>query len=260
MLNYQKIQENDLSQQVGVDVQLEQAQHFQPEQLNGRWGKLIPLQTLESDSTLFRSMWRTIERESNKGVWTYLPYDEFVFQVQLEGALKSNFALKHALHYLVQVGHQAIGWVGLINIREKDQVAEIGNLYFSDQLRQTTAATEVIYLLLEECFSKGFRKIEWRCDDLNEASINAAVRLGFLYEGTLRQDRIVKGKNRNTACFSMLDEEWKRISFAFQDWLKQDNFTVNRQQKTRLEEFMKQYPITGRIEKEIKERLMATVS
>ena len=58
----------------------------------------------------------------------------------------------------------------------------------------------------------------------------------------------------------MLDEEWKRISFAFQDWLKQDNFTVNRQQKTRLEEFMKQYPITGRLEKEIKERLMATVS
>ena len=58
----------------------------------------------------------------------------------------------------------------------------------------------------------------------------------------------------------MLDEEWKRISFAFQDWLKQDNFTVNRQQKTRLEEFMKQYPITGRIEKEIKERLMAEVS
>ena len=260
MLNYQKIQENDLSQQVGVSVELEQVQGFQPEQLNGCWGKLIPLQTLESDSTLFRSMWRTVERESNKGIWTYLPYDQFVFQVQLESALKANFSLKSAQHYLVQVGHQAIGWVGLINIREKDHVAEIGNLYFSDQLRQTTAATEVIYLLLDECFKKGFRKIEWRCDDLNEASINAAVRLGFLYEGTLRQDRIVKGNNRNTACFSMLDEEWKRLSLAFQDWLKQDNFTVERQQKMRLEEFMKQYPITGRLEKEKNERLMAVAS
>ena len=146
MLNYQKIQENDLSQTVGINVELKKSQYFQPAQLDGRWGKLIPLQTLESDSTLFRSMWRTVERESHKGIWTYLPYDEFVFQVQLEGALKSNFSLEHAQHYFVQVGHQAIGWVGLINIREKDKVAEIGNLYFSDQLRQTTAATEVIYL------------------------------------------------------------------------------------------------------------------
>ena len=259
MLNYQKIQENDLSQTVGINVELKKSQYFQPAQLDGRWGKLIPLQTLESDSTLFRSMWRTVERESHKGIWTYLPYDEFVFQVQLEGALKSNFSLEHAQHYFVQVGHQAIGWVGLINIREKDKVAEIGNLYFSDQLRQTTAATEVIYLLLEECFRKGFRKIEWRCDDLNEASINAAVRFGFLYEGTLRQDRIVKGRNRNTACFSMLDEEWKRLSLAFQDWLKQENFTVERQQKIRLEEFMKQYPITERLDKENKARLIAIV-
>ena len=260
MLDYQKIQENELNQNVGLNVELEKKQHFQPEQLNGRWGKLIPLQTLESDSTLFRSMWRTVERESHKGIWTYLPYDEFVFQVQLEGALKSNFSLEHAQHYFVQVGHQALGWVGLINIREKDQVAEIGNLYFSDLLRKTTAATEVIYLLLEECFSKGFRKIEWRCDDLNEASVNAAVRLGFLYEGTLRQDRIVKGKNRNTACFSMLDEEWKRLSLAFQDWLKQENFTAERQQKIRLEEFMKQYSITGRLENKNKARSMVAAS
>ena len=102
MLDYQKTQENDLSQQVGVSVELEPVQGFQPEQLNGRWGKLIPLQTLESDSTLFRSMWRTVERESNKGIWTYLPYDQFVFQVQLESALKANFSLKSAQHYLVQ--------------------------------------------------------------------------------------------------------------------------------------------------------------
>ena len=257
MLNYQKIQENDLNQQVGVEVKIEQEQHFQPEQLNGRWGKLIPMEDLESDSNLFRSMWRTVERESNKGIWTYLPYDEFVFPVQLEAALKSGFSLRNAHHYLVQVGHQAIGWIGLINIREQDKVAEIGNLYFSDQLRQTTAATESIYLLLQDCFSKGFRKIEWRCDDLNEASINAAVRLGFLYEGTLRQDRIVKGKNRNTACFSMLDEEWTRLSLAFDDWLKQENFSVDRKQKVRLEEFMKQYPITGRVEKE---RVLSSVS
>ena len=95
---------------------------------------------------------------------------------------------------------------------------------------------------------------------MNEASINAAVRFGFLYEGTLRQDRIVKGRNRNTACFSMLDEEWKRLSLAFQDWLKQENFTVERQQKIRLEEFMRQYPITERLDKENKARLIVAVN
>lgn len=246
MFDYQKTQINTLDQNTGVEVDTSDFEDLNPQQLNGRWVKLIPIQDIEPESNSFRSIWRTVERESNKGAWTYLPYPEFAFQVQLETALKSNFGFYHAQHYLIQVGHQFLGWIALLNIRQDDRVAEIGNIYFSDQMKQTTAATEAVYLLLQECFEQNFRKVEWRCDDLNEASVNAAVRLGFLYEGTLRQDRIVKDHNRNTACFSILDEEWIKLQQAFTDWLKQDNFNIERQQKIRLEEFMKLYPIIGR--------------
>jgi len=139
-----------------------------------------------------------------------------------------------------------MGWLGLINMRLDDRVIELGNIYFAESLKQTTAATEAIYLILEECFNCGFRKVEWKCNDLNEPAINAAIRLGFLYEGTLRQDKVIKGLNCNTACFSILDEEWKQLRQAFESWLKQYNFDVDRQQKVRLEEYMKLFPITGR--------------
>ena len=101
-------------------------------------------------------------------------------------------------------------------------------------MKQSTAATEVIYLLLKTCFEQGFRRVEWKCDDLNQPSKRAALRLGFQYEGTFRQDRIAKGRNRNTAWFSMLDEEWMPLQKAYIAWLKADNFDKEGKQKKRL--------------------------
>lgn len=252
MFEYQKTELNELNQTVGVLVEDTHMVQFEPIQLNGRWCKVIPLSVLKQEQELadiYKKIWRTVEREENARVWTYLSYSAFEDQAALEQAFEQNFHLNQAHHYVIQVGHLLWGWMGLININEQHRKAEIGNIYFSEPLRHTTAATEALYLLLNDCFERGFRKVEWRCDESNEASVNAAVRFGFLYEGTLRQDRIVKGRNRNTACFSILDEEWQKLKLAFEDWLKQDNFNLERQQKIRLEEFMQLYPITGRNEK-----------
>ena len=105
-------------------------------------------------------------------------------------------------------------------------------------MKQSTASTEVIYLLLKACFEQGFRRVEWKCDDLNLPSKRAALRFGFQHEGTFRQDRIAKGRNRNTAWFSILDQEWPELEKAYLAWLKADNFDQNGQQKLRLCDFL----------------------
>ena len=249
MLSYQKVQMNNHGQNTGTEAKLPQFLKFEPQLLLGRWVKLIPFAEIDQDPNIFRALWRTIERETDDRAWTYLPYDRFSTPDQLENALKSKFNFaSYSYSYVIQVGHQVLGWISLISPRFEDRVIELGNIYFSEALRNTTSATEAVYMLIEQCFVHGFRKVECRCDDLNEDAVNAAVRLGFLYEGTLRQDRIIKGKNRNTAIFSILDEEWTGLSLAIQDWLKQDNFDVERKQKQSLEIFMQKYPIMGREE------------
>ena len=70
----------------------------------------------------------------------------------------------------------------------------------------------------------GFRRYEWKCDALNEKSCRAAERLGFKSEGVFRQATIYKGRNRDTAWFSVIDSEWPQLKAAFRSWLEPSNF------------------------------------
>jgi RimJ/RimL family protein N-acetyltransferase len=116
-------------------------------------------------------------------------------------------------------------------------VVEIGNVLFTPALQATTAATEAMYLMARHAFEDlGYRRYEWKCNDLNAPSRRAAVRLGFTYEGTFRQHMIVKGRNRDTAWYSMIDTEWPRVKAAFEAWLDPGNFDEAGRQKRRLEE------------------------
>ena len=144
------------------------------------------------------------------------------------------------MHYLIEVNHMIVGWIGLINERSAHRAIEVGNVYFSHQMKQSTASTEVIYLLLKTCFEQGFRRVEWKCDELNQPSKRAALRFGFQYEGTFRQDRIAKGRNRNTAWFSILDEEWSSLEMVYQQWLSPENFDMDGKQKKRLSDLTTQ--------------------
>ena len=114
-------------------------------------------------------------------------------------------------------------------------VIELGNILISPTMQQTRASTEATYLFMRHAFEElGCRRFEWKCNALNAPSIRAAKRFGFTYEGTFRQHMIVKGRNRDTAWFSIIDSEWPRIKAAFEAWLAPENFDAQGQQKAKL--------------------------
>ena len=113
-------------------------------------------------------------------------------------------------------------------------VAEIGNVLWGPQLRRTPAATEAVYLLTDHLFALGARRVEWKCDNRNEASKAAALRFGFTFEGVFRQHMVVKGDNRDTAWFSLLDSEWPVRRRALQAWLSPANFEATGRQRSAL--------------------------
>jgi RimJ/RimL family protein N-acetyltransferase len=133
------------------------------------------------------------------------------------------------------VSGEATGLCTLMRITPRDRVIEVGGLVFSTALQRTRAATEAMYLLARYAFEDlGNRRYEWKCNASNEASRRAALRLGFVYEGTFRQHQIVKGRNRDTAWFSMLDSEWPARKSEFERWLDEGNFDAGGRQRTAL--------------------------
>ena len=130
---------------------------------------------------------------------------------------------------------KAGGWQQMMRIVPKDGVIEIGNVYWGPALSRTRAATEALYLFARHVFEDlGYRRFEWKCNNANESSKAAAQRFGFTYEGLFRQHMIVKGQNRDTAWFAMLDGEWPTRKAGFERWLDPSNFDADGRQKTRL--------------------------
>jgi hypothetical protein len=120
-------------------------------------------------------------------------------------------------------------------VRPEMRVIEIGHIVLSPQLQRTPLATEAQYLIARYVFETlSFRRYEWKCNSRNAASCRAALRLGFSFEGVHRQHMIVKGRNRDTAWYSMLDTEWRSRKLAFERWLSPDNFDADGHQKVRL--------------------------
>jgi RimJ/RimL family protein N-acetyltransferase len=119
---------------------------------------------------------------------------------------------------------QGKGHLWIMEIRPEHGVFEVGFITYSPSLQRTRTATEAIYLVGEYCFSLGYRRYEWKCNNLNEPSKRAALRFGFQYEGLFRQHQVVKGAIRDTAWFSILDGEWPRVGQAFRNWLAPENF------------------------------------
>jgi RimJ/RimL family protein N-acetyltransferase len=112
-----------------------------------------------------------------------------------------------------------------MRIEQTHGVIEIGDILWSSFMTRSTLATETIYLLLKYAFNLGYRRVEWKCDSLNLPSRNAALRFGFQFEGIFRQHLIIKGKNRDTAWYALLDEDWRvKEKRVYQLWLAQTNF------------------------------------
>ena len=168
--------------------------------------------------------------------WTYLPYGPFptaeAFAEWVDDASDSDDPLFFAI---LDGDGVPLGVASYLRIMPAIGTIEVGHIHFAPPLRRTPAATEAMYLMMAHAFEElGYRRYEWKCDALNERSRAAAERLGFTYEGTHRQATIYKGRNRDTAWYSMLDSEWPCVKGALERWLDPSNFDANGRQRARL--------------------------
>ena len=176
-------------------------------------------------------------RPEDKALWTYLPYGPFAdpgaFELWLEERARSEDPLFFAV--IEDESGCASGMASYLNIVPAHGSIEIGHIWFAPRLQRTRAATEAIFLMMRHAFDDlGYRRLEWKCNALNQASMRAARRFGFTYEGIFRQHMVVKGRNRDTAWFSLLDREWPAVRAAFERWLAPDNFDAAGRQRASL--------------------------
>lgn len=172
--------------------------------------------------------------------WTYLPLVPFEHKLEFSAYLTSISQSQDPVHYAIvdKTSGKALGTLALMRIDKVQGTVEVGFVIYSDQLKRTRIATEAQYLLA--CYALdelGYRRYEWKCDALNEPSKQAALRLGFVYEGIFRNAVVYKGRNRDTAWFSIIDSEWPKIKSRLESWLAPSNFMSDGKQRKRLSEF-----------------------
>lgn len=186
-----------------------------PEPMTGRWVSLAP-PSGSLAGALFATTHGSPEAEA---VWTYMPYGPFAHRSAMTDWLDGLAGSSDPRFFAVTLGGVPVGVVSYLNAVTNDRRIEIGHIWYVPAAQRTRANTEVAYLLLRRAFEElGNRRVEWKCDALNARSRAAAERLGFTFEGIFRQHMIVKGRNRDTAWFSMLDTEWPRVRSAMERW------------------------------------------
>jgi RimJ/RimL family protein N-acetyltransferase len=163
-------------------------------------------------------------------LWTYMAFGPFTEASEMRSTVDWMVQQEDWLPYAIVVDTEPLGFAAYLRINPGDGVIEIGSIVFSPELQKTTAATEAIYLMVRNVFQLGYRRCEWKCDDLNEPSRRAGSRLGFRYEGTFRQATHYKGRNRDTAWFAITDDEWPRLDAAYRAWLSPENFDEKERQ------------------------------
>jgi RimJ/RimL family protein N-acetyltransferase len=173
----------------------------------------------------------------NNRLWDYMGDGPYADLAAFETGWERKLSAADAVFYTILDGASAapLGYASLMRIDVANASVEVGNIMYSPGLQRTPAATEVQYLLARYVFEQlGNRRYEWKCNALNEPSRRAALRYGFQFEGIFRQHMIVKGRNRDTAWFSMLDSEWGAGKAAFESWLDPANFDAEGRQRTSL--------------------------
>ena len=171
---------------------------------------------------LFAATHGTATREQ---VWTYMGYGPFETEEQMLGWLEESAASEDPLFFTVHhhETRRRVGITSFLNNVTDIRRLELGHIWYALDAQRTQANTEAVYLMLCEAIDRlKHRRVEWKCDALNAKSRAAALRLGFSFEGIFRQHMIVKGRNRDTAWFALLDSEWPSIKGNLERWLYQN--------------------------------------
>ena len=223
---------NALGQPIGLDVSDTRPRPLPPRSdMVGQYCSVVPI-SIEHSSDLYTAF----RADKEDRIWTYLPngpyHDAEAFRGWVHEAITWDDPLMHA----IVVDGRALGHASYLRISPANAAIEVGYINLSPALQRTRAATEFQYLMMRRVFDElGYRRYEWKCDALNTPSRNAALRLGFTYEGTFRQATHYKGRNRDTAWFSILDAEWPKLKSRFENWLSPDNFDTHGHQIRRLQ-------------------------
>jgi len=201
--------------------------------IEGRYVTIEPLEPTKHTEAL----WQGLGGSANESLWLYMPDGPFMNRAAFEAHMQAKAISEDPLFFAIvdKKTGLAVGRSTLMRIDPPNRVIEVGGIIFTRTLQRSRGATEAMYLLARYVFEElGYRRYEWKCNALNEASRRAALRLGFSFEGIFRQHMIVKGKNRDTAWFSMLDSEWPARKREFERWLDESNFDSEGNQKKSL--------------------------
>ena len=196
-------------------------------------GRLVRLERLDADAhagDLFRA------NSADDAIWDYLPYGPFASVVGYHRWVKDMAGLTDPYFYAIRdlASGRLGGVASYLRITPEAGSIEVGHINLAPELQRSPAATEAMFLMMDWAFGAGYRRYEWKCDALNRPSRRAAERLGFSYEGIFRQATIVKGRNRDTAWFAMIDKEWPALRDAYCRWLAPANFETDGRQIRRL--------------------------
>jgi RimJ/RimL family protein N-acetyltransferase len=195
------------------------------------YGRTVTLEPLKA-ARHAAALWQVVHGRDE--VWNYLADGPYRSEADLAAALKERETSTSAVFFGIvpkAIGVVA-GYASYMRIDPANGVIEVGNILLSPSLQRTAAATEAMYLMARHVFEDlGYRRYEWKCNANNEPSRRAALRLGFTFEGIFRQHMVIKGQNRDTAWYSMLDSEWPALKARFEAWLDPANFDAEGRQK-----------------------------
>jgi RimJ/RimL family protein N-acetyltransferase len=199
--------------------------------LEGRYARLEPIAPLHAEDVFVA----TTDDNGSRYRWLFMypPASVAEMRERIDVAAAKSDPLTFAV--VDRGSGRALGQQSLMRVAPADGCIEIGGITWGQGLVRTRLATEALYLHARYVFDDlGYRRFEWKCNNLNDPSKAAAKRFGFTFEGIFRQHMIVKGENRDTAWFSMLDGEWPRLKAGYERWLDPSNFDADGMQKTKL--------------------------
>ena len=199
----------------------------------GRYVQLVPLDPAAHTEALYDAA----HRPGHEALWRYLFDGPYPTIETFRTALEKKASTADPLFFTILDGPngRAVGYASFMRIEPAHRCIEVGSILYTPRLQRTAGATEAMYLMARYVFEDlGYRRYEWKCDSRNEPSRRAALRLGFTFEGIFRQHMIVKGQNRDTAWYSMLDTEWPERKARFERWLAPSNFDEHGRQLTPL--------------------------
>ncbi|MDE1996530.1 MAG: GNAT family N-acetyltransferase [Rhizobiaceae bacterium] len=201
--------------------------------LEGRYARLEPLDVARHGADLFASAQQPGAEDRFRYLFEDAPADFAAFAPWLEKAATGSDPMFFAV--IDKRTGRAEGRQALMRIDPVHGVIEIGSILWGPAIARSRISTEALYLFAAYAFDTlGYRRFEWKCNNLNEPSKRAAQRFGFEFEGIFRQHMVVKGRNRDTAWFAMTDTDWPRLKAGYEAWLRPENFDEAEQQKNKL--------------------------